>query len=68
MYTIFWLQNLKGTDHSIGVDGRITLEWIRETWWEGWTGCSWLRIGSNGGSCEHRNGLSGSIKDGEFFD
>jgi hypothetical protein len=36
-YTVFWLQSLKGRDHSedLGVDGRIILEWIlREIRWE----------------------------------
>jgi hypothetical protein len=30
MYTIFWLEDLKGRVQSedIGVDGRIILEWI----------------------------------------
>jgi hypothetical protein len=30
MGTPFWLENLKGRDHSedLGVDGRIILEWI----------------------------------------
>jgi hypothetical protein len=30
MYTIIWLEFLKGRDHSedLGVDGRIVLEWI----------------------------------------
>jgi hypothetical protein len=30
MHTIFWFENLNGTDHSgdLGVDGRIILEWI----------------------------------------
>jgi len=28
MRTIFWLKNLKGADHSEGVDRKIILEWI----------------------------------------
>jgi hypothetical protein len=30
MYTIFWLENTKGKDHSedLGVDEMIILEWI----------------------------------------
>jgi hypothetical protein len=32
MRKIIWLENLKGRDHSedVGVDGRITPEWILE--------------------------------------
>jgi hypothetical protein len=33
-----------------------------------WTGRIWLRIGTSGGSCEHGNKPSGSIREGEFFD
>jgi len=30
MHTLFWLENLKGRDHSddLGIDGRIILKWI----------------------------------------
>jgi len=30
MHTKFWLESLKGRDHSedLGIDGKITLEWI----------------------------------------
>jgi len=30
VHTVFWLQNLKGGDHSkdLGVDGKIILEWV----------------------------------------
>jgi hypothetical protein len=30
MHRIFWLENLKGADHSedLGVDGKVTLQWI----------------------------------------
>jgi hypothetical protein len=33
-----------------------------------WTGFIGLRIGTGGGSCEHGDEPSGSIKYGEFFD
>jgi hypothetical protein len=39
-------------DHSedLGVDGKIILEWILEKCGgKEWTGCMWLRIGTNGG-------------------
>jgi hypothetical protein len=51
IYTKFWLENLKGRDHSegLGVDGRTILEWILLLKGVGWTGCIWLRIGTNGG-------------------
>jgi hypothetical protein len=34
MYAVFWLENLKGRDHSedLGVDGKIILEWILGKW------------------------------------
>jgi hypothetical protein len=32
-----------------------------------WIGLIWLRIGTNGGPCEHGNKLSGSIKCGKFL-
>jgi hypothetical protein len=32
-----------------GVDGRIILRWIFGKWNGGWTGSSWLRIGTGGG-------------------
>jgi hypothetical protein len=32
-----------------------------------WTGASWLRIGTGGGTCESGNEPSGSIKCGEFL-
>jgi hypothetical protein len=51
MHTKFWLENLHGRDHSecLGTDRKI-LEGILGT--EGvkvWTGCIWLRRGTNGG-------------------
>ena len=33
-----------------------------------WTGSSWLKIGTGGGTCECGNEQSGSIKFGEFLD
>jgi hypothetical protein len=36
-FEIFWLENLRRSDHSKdrGVDGRIILKCLRETEWEG---------------------------------
>lgn len=36
MRTKFWFGSLKGTDHSedLGVDRRILLKWILQTWLE----------------------------------
>jgi hypothetical protein len=51
MHTVFWLENLKGRDHSedLGVDGRIILEWILGKYGEKvWDGCIWIRIGTSG--------------------
>jgi hypothetical protein len=51
------------------VDGRIILRWIFRKWNVGvWTGLSWLRIETVGGTCEYGNKPSGSIKCGEFLD
>jgi hypothetical protein len=43
----FWWGNLREVDHveNPGVDGRIILKWIFETW----TGSIWLRVGTGGG-------------------
>jgi hypothetical protein len=36
-----------------GVDGRAILRWIIRRWDMGvWTGLSWLRIGTGGGTCK----------------
>jgi hypothetical protein len=45
------------------------LKWI--LWKQGgaaWIGFIWLRIGTGGGSCDHRNDPSGSVESGEFLD
>ena len=45
------------------IDGRIILRWIFWKWdVEVWTGSSWLRIGTVGGTCECGNETSGFIK------
>jgi hypothetical protein len=51
MRTIFWLEKLKGRDHSkdLGVNGRIILEWLLgKSCGMVWTGCIWLKIGTGG--------------------
>ena len=68
---IFWWGSLRENDHlrDPGVDERIILRWIFKKWEVGaWTGSSWLRIGTGGGTCDCRNEPSGSIKCGEFLD
>jgi hypothetical protein len=70
MYTLFWLQNLKGRDHLevLGVDGKIILEWIvGKCGGKMWSGCIWLRTGTSGEFSEHGNEPSGSIKEGNFL-
>jgi hypothetical protein len=45
--TIFWLENMKGRDHSedLCVDGKITLKWILGKLCEKvWTGFIWHGI------------------------
>jgi hypothetical protein len=52
IYVQFWLENLKGRNHSEDhvIDGRIILEWmLRKEDEKMWTGCMWLRVGNNGG-------------------
>jgi hypothetical protein len=62
MQTIFWLENLKRTDHSQepGVDGKIILKWILGE--KDGTECIWLRKGPLAGGCEHGNETSDYIK------
>jgi len=52
MHVIFWLETLKGRDHSeeVDTDGKIKLDCISGIWGGNvWTGCIWLGIGSSGG-------------------
>jgi hypothetical protein len=52
VYTKFWLENLKGRDHSedLGVDKMIILEWILEKLFgRVWTVFIWLNLGGTGG-------------------
>jgi len=52
-----------------GTDGRIILRWAFKKWDMGvWTGSSWLRIGTGGGTCDCGNESLGSIKCREFLD
>jgi hypothetical protein len=51
MYVKFYLESLRGRDHSedLGTDGRITLKWILGKW--GWRMCTefiWLKTGMSG--------------------
>jgi hypothetical protein len=67
----FWLESLKGRDHSenLSVAGRIILKWILGKLGLGvLIGFIWLRIKRIVGSCEHFNEPLGSIKGGEFPD
>jgi hypothetical protein len=51
-YTGCWWGNLSERDHlgGPGVDRRIILGWIVKKWNEGgWTGSSWLSIGTGDG-------------------
>jgi hypothetical protein len=51
IHTIFWLENLKGRDHSedVGIDEK-TSEWIiGKKHGKVWTGFIWLGIGTSDG-------------------
>jgi hypothetical protein len=48
----FWMESLKGRDHSqdLGIDGRKMLKWILGKYGLGvWIGFIWLKIGTGGG-------------------
>jgi hypothetical protein len=71
MHTKSQSESLKGRNHTkdIEVDGKIIFEWmLGKQAGKVWTGCIWIRIRTGGGSCEHGNGLSGSMKGDEFLD
>jgi hypothetical protein len=52
---------------NLGIDGRKILRWIFRKWDVGlWTGLSWLRIGTDVGTCECDNEPSDSIQCVEF--
>jgi hypothetical protein len=71
MHTVFWLEILKGGDHSedLCVDGRIILKWILGI---GWEEMDRMHLAGDRGSvvrpCEHSNELSGWVKGREFLD
>jgi hypothetical protein len=70
MYAEFWWGNLTERQHleDPGVNWRIVLSWIFRKLDVGvWTGSSWLRIGTVGGTCRLGKEPSGSIKCGEFL-
>jgi hypothetical protein len=48
MHTRFWLEILKGRNHSeeLGVDGKIILEWILGKWWNA---VDWFHLAHNRG-------------------
>jgi hypothetical protein len=52
MHKVFYLENLKGRDHSedLDVDGKLIQESILGKYGgKFWTECIWLRIRTNGG-------------------
>jgi len=52
MHTLFWMDNMKGRDHSenLDVDGKIILEWIIGKYGgKVWTGFIWLSMWTSGG-------------------
>jgi hypothetical protein len=71
MFIKFCLTSLKGMHHSedLGVDGRIILKCIlRQQVLGVQIGFIWLKIVTGGGSCEHGNEHSSSLKNaGNFF-
>jgi hypothetical protein len=65
----FSLENRKGTDHleDLGVDGRILNRILKKQCGKVRVGFIWLRIGTDGGSCEHGNEASSTTKGKEFI-
>jgi hypothetical protein len=62
---------MKRREHSenLGVDGKKIFQWILGKYVRKvWIGLIWLRIRTNGGSCEQGNEPSGFMKGGEFLD
>jgi hypothetical protein len=52
VHKIFWLEDLKGGNHSedLDLDLKIILEWIfGKLGGKVWTECIWLRMGISGG-------------------
>jgi len=71
MHEVFWLEDLKGKDQlqKLGIDGRITLEWILgRKGGNVWTGYVLLRIGTSKEPYEHGNEPLDSMKGREFLD
>jgi hypothetical protein len=64
MHKIFWLGNLKGTEHleNLDVDGIIILKWILGSRVGGFI---WLRIGTRGNQLERGKEILCSIKESE---
>jgi hypothetical protein len=50
-----------------GWEDNIKMDLQEVGWEEAWTGSSWLRIGTSGGTCECGDEPSGPIKCGEFL-
>jgi hypothetical protein len=69
-YTEFWWGNLRERDNLEDpcIDGRIILILNLSKWDEVvWSGSTYLRIGTDGVTCEHGGEPSGSVKCSEFL-